>query len=416
MTRLDRMVVEVGPTSFDKLGDLPASFRIAAMIMARLKYGRLDFTFPDGRTLRFKGSEPGPEGEVIVHDPTFASAVLAKGDIGFAEAFMDGKFSTPDLAEVLRYFTINFDSAGKLAVGGAIAQFFHSIRHFFRGNSKKGSKRNILAHYDLGNDFYAKWLDATMTYSSALYADPAAKPLEDLKAAQLTKYRAIANDLNLKPGMRVLEIGSGWGGFAEVAANEFGAEVVSVTISDAQYAYAKKRIADAGLAGKVDIQLRDYRDITGQFDAIVSIEMFEAVGEKYWPVYFGKLAEVLKPGGKALLQIITIDERFFNDYRNRPDFIQHYIFPGGMLISPERIKAQGEAAGLTYGCPRTFGVSYARTLAEWAKRFELAWDDIRSPTFDERFRRLWLYYLAYCEAGFDTHRIDVGHFELTKAG
>lgn len=418
MTRLDRMVVEVGPkfglSSFDKLSDLPASFRIAAMIMARLKYGRLDFTFPDGRTLRFQGAEPGPQGEVIVHDPKFAAGVLAKGDIGFAEAFMDGKIDTPDLAEVLKYFTMNFDGAGKLATGGEIVRIVNNIRHFFRGNSKKGSKRNILAHYDLGNDFYTRWLDATMTYSSALYADPLKRPLEDLNDAQLAKYRAIASDLNLKPGMRVLEIGSGWGGFAETAAKEFGVDVVSVTISDAQYAYAKQRIADAGLVDKVDIQLRDYRDIAGQFDAIVSIEMFEAVGEKYWPQYFGKLAEVLKPGGQALLQIITIPNKDFLDYRTRSDFIQHYIFPGGMLISPERIEAQGNAAGLAYANPRNFGVSYARTLEAWAKRFDVAWDDIKKLGFDERFRRLWLYYLAYCEAGFDTRRIDVGHFLLTK--
>jgi cyclopropane-fatty-acyl-phospholipid synthase len=355
-------------------------------------------------------------GEVIVHDPKLAADVLARGDIGFAEAYMDGKFSTPDLAEVLRYFTINFESAGKLATGGFLAKVFNSIRHTLRGNSKKGAKRNILAHYDLGNDFYARWLDPTMTYSSALYADPAAAPLEDLEVAQRQKYRAIAREMDLQPGMKVLEIGSGWGGFAETAAKEFGAEVVSVTISDAQYAYAKQRIADAGLSDKVDIQMRDYRDITGQFDAIASIEMFEAVGEKYWPSYFGKLAEVLKPGGKAVLQIITIIERDFDHYRSRPDFIQRYIFPGGMLISPERIQQQSEAVGLTYACARTFGVSYARTLEEWARRFELAWDEIKGPVFDERFRRLWLYYLAYCEAGFDTKRIDVGHFVLTKAG
>jgi cyclopropane-fatty-acyl-phospholipid synthase len=393
---------------------MPASFRIAAMIMGRLNQGRIDFTFPDGRTLRFTGSQPGPEAEVRVSDPTFARAVLEKGDIGFAEAFMDGKFDTPDLAEVLRYFTTNFESAGKLAVGGAISHYVNSVRHFFRSNSKKGSKRNILAHYDLGNDFYARWLDPSMTYSSALYADPAAKPLEDLETAQLAKYRAIAGDLCLKPGMRVLEIGSGWGGFAEVAAKEYGADVVSVTISDAQYAYAKKRIAEAGLAGKVDIQMRDYRDITGQFDAIVSIEMFEAVGEKYWPVYFGKLAETLKPGGKAVLQIITIPQREFEYYRSRPDFIQRYIFPGGMLIPPERIAVEGDKVGLDYQQLRSFGVSYARTLQEWARRFELAWDGIKGPVFDERFRRLWLYYLAYCEAGFDTRRIDVGHFMLTR--
>jgi cyclopropane-fatty-acyl-phospholipid synthase len=410
MTRLDRMVQEVGSTDLHKLDRLPASLSLAVLLLTRLKKGRLDMVLPDGRTLRFTGPQPGPQAEIIVHDLTFARPVLDKGDIGFAESFMDQKFDTPDLATLLEYFTVNFEDAGKLAVGGGIARFFNGLRHALRANTKKGSKRNILAHYDLGNDFYARWLDPTMTYSSAIFS---AKE-QSLEDAQLAKYRSIARNLNLKAGDRVLEIGSGWGGFAEVAAKEFGASVTSITISDAQHAYATKRIADAGLSDKAEIMLRDYRDVEGRFDAVASIEMFEAVGEDYWPSYFGKIAEVLKPGGRAALQIITIQDDMFERYRTRADFIQHYIFPGGMLPSVKRLREETERVGLRFATDVMFGKSYARTLNEWAKRFDIAWDKIKGGKFDEGFRRLWLYYLAYCEAGFRTARIDVGQFVLTK--
>ncbi len=410
MTKLDRMIVAIGPGDIAKLDRLPASFQMAAMIMARLKKGRLDITVPDGRTLRFQGKEAGPQAEMVMHDPRLTAKVLTRGDIGFAEAYMDGKFDTPDLARVLEYFVRNFEDAGALAVGGRLTQIVNLVRHAFRANTKRGSKRNILAHYDLGNEFYSRWLDPTMTYSSAIYSSPD----QTLEQAQLAKYRAIASELGLAPGKHVLEIGSGWGGFAEVAAGEYGARVTSITISDAQHAYACERMARAGLSDLVDIQMRDYRDITGQFDAVASIEMFEAVGEKYWPAYFGKVADSLKPGGKADLQIITIEDDQFDNYRQRPDFIQHYIFPGGMLISPERIRQQAERIGLAYRIGSQFGMSYARTLAEWTRRFQKAWDGISRLGFDDRFRRLWLYYLAYCEAGFCSGRIDVGQFVLSK--
>ncbi|HEX5008658.1 MAG TPA: cyclopropane-fatty-acyl-phospholipid synthase family protein [Hyphomonadaceae bacterium] len=410
MTRLDRMVQEVGAKDLHKLDGLPASLRLASLVLTRLKRGRLDITLPDGRTLRFTGSTPGPHGEIIVHDLAFTRPVFSKGDIGFAESFMDQKFDTPDLATLLEYFTVNFEDAGKLAVGGTFARFLNGLRHMLRANTKKGSKRNILAHYDLGNDFYARWLDPTMTYSSALYSSPD----QSLMDAQLEKYRSIARNLKLKPGDHVLEIGSGWGGFAEVAAKAYGARVTSITISDAQHAFASRRISAAGLSNQVEIILRDYRDVDGQFDAVASIEMFEAVGEEYWPGYFRKIAEVLKPGGRAALQIITIDDDYFERYRKRADFIQHYIFPGGMLPSERRLREETEAAGLHFEVDAMFGKSYARTLAEWAKRFDLAWDGIKGGKFNESFRRLWLYYLAYCEAGFRTGRIDVGQFVLTK--
>jgi len=405
------MVLEVkGPADLHKLKNLPASLGFAAMLIARFRYGRLDMTLPDGRTLRFTGKESGPNAEMIVHDPKFVRTVAARGDIGFAEVFMDGKVDTPDLATLLEYFSANWDDAGRLVSGGAIMRFFTNLRHLRRANTKKGSKRNILAHYDLGNDFYSAWLDPTMTYSSAIFT---AKD-EPLQQGQLNKYRAIARNLNLKSGDHVLEIGSGWGGFAEVAAKEFGARVTSITISDAQHAYATERMRKAGLSDRVDIVLKDYRDLTGQFDAVASIEMFEAVGEEYWPGYFGKIAEVLKPGGKAALQIITIDDREFENYRKRADFIQHYIFPGGMLPSPQKLKEQAEAAGMRFAVDQMFARDYARTLDLWAARFDQAWDRIKGGKFDEQFRRLWLYYLGYCSAGFRTGRIDVGQFVLTR--
>ncbi len=411
MTRMERMVLKIsGPADLHKLDRLPASLGFTAMILSRMPRGQLDMVLPDGRTLRFTGKEPGPAAELIVHDPAFARHVLARGDIGFAEVFMDGKVDSPNLPTLLQYFNDNWEDAGNLTIGNSIARFFANIRKMFRVNTKKGSKRNILAHYDLGNDFYARWLDPTMTYSSAIYASPD-QPLEE---AQLAKYRSIARNLQLKAGDRLLEIGSGWGGFAEVAAKEFGAYVTSITISDAQHAYATKRIADAGLSDRVQIVMKDYRDLTGQFDAVASIEMFEAVGEQYWPDYFGKIAEVLKPGGRAALQIITIADKYFEDYRGRADFIQHYIFPGGMLPSPQRLKEETERAGMVFAIDKMFGKSYALTLHEWARRFDLAWDKIKGGKFDDQFRRLWRYYLAYCEAGFSTGRIDVGQFVLIK--
>jgi len=411
MSRVDRMVIEIkGPRDLRNLDRMPASLGFTAMVLARFKRGRLDMSLPDGRTLRFIGKELGPAAEMIVHDKTFARAVAARGDIGFAEVFMDGKFDTPDLPTLLEYFNDNWEDLGTLAIGNTIAQFITNLRHVLRSNTKKGSKRNILAHYDLGNDFYSAWLDPTMTYSSAIFSAPDQTMVE----GQLAKYRAIARNLQLKPGDSVLEIGSGWGGFAEVAAREFGARVTSITISDAQHDYAAKRMKDAGLEGQVEILMKDYRDLSGQYDAVASIEMFEAVGEEYWPGYFSKIAEVLRPGGRAALQIITIDEKYFDEYRRRADFIQHYIFPGGMLPSPARLKEESERAGLQFAADQMFGKSYARTLDEWAKRFDAAWDRIKGGKFDEQFRRLWLYYLGYCSAGFRTGRINVGQFVLTK--
>ena len=411
MSRVERMVLDIGgPGDLHKLHGLPASLSFAAMILTRLRRGRLDMSLPDGRTLRFTGKEPGPLAELIVNDLKFVRTAAARGEVGFAEAFIDGKVDTPDLPLLLEYFNANWESIGPFGMGGAIARFFGNLRHMLRANTKKGSKRNILAHYDLGNDFYSAWLDPTMTYSSALFSSPE----QSLEEGQLAKYRSIARNLQLKPGDHVLEIGSGWGGFAEIAAKEFGARVTSITISNAQHALATQRIADAGLSDKVQIVMSDYRDVKGQFDAVASIEMFEAVGEEYWPSYFAKISEVLKPGGRAALQIITIADQHFEEYRSRADFIQHYIFPGGMLPSPTRLREETERVGLSFTVDRMFGKDYGRTVDEWSQRFDLAWDRIKGGKFDEQFRRLWIYYLAYCSAGFRTGTIDVGQFVLVK--
>jgi cyclopropane-fatty-acyl-phospholipid synthase len=278
-------------------------------------------------------------------------------------------------------------------------------------NSRKGSKKNIHAHYDLGNAFYNLWLDPGMTYSSALYT----QPNQPLEAAQTAKYAALAEAIGVQSSHEVLEIGCGWGGFAEFVGREVGAKVQAITISQAQHDYAKRRVFEQGLAERVDIRLIDYRDVEGRFDRIASIEMFEAVGEAYWPTYFGKIGDLLQPGGRAGLQIITIADQLFDGYRSRPDFIQRYIFPGGMLPSENRLKAETDAAGLSWSGVRRFSHDYARTLRAWADAFDQRWDDVRRLGFDERFRRLWLYYLGYCEAGFRTGRTDVIQLALAKA-
>jgi cyclopropane-fatty-acyl-phospholipid synthase len=336
---------------------------------------------------------------------------LLNGDIGFAEGFMAGEWETNDLSALLTLLADNVERFTRLLEGSAIGRALNWLRHVTRANTRKGSRKNILAHYDLGNRFYETWLDRTMTYSSARFDETR---VGDLEAGQLAKYRALAEQLELQANDHVLEIGCGWGGFAEYAAREYGARVTGITISDEQLAYARARIERAGLADRVEIRRQDYRDVEGQFDKVASIEMFEAVGEKYWPAYFAKIAEVLKPGGRAALQIITIDGRLFDTYRRRADFIQRYVFPGGMLASVERLKEETAKAGLAWRRLEAFGLSYAETLAEWARRFTAKWQDIRAMGFDERFKQLWLFYLGYCEAGFRTGRTDVVQLALAK--
>lgn len=398
-------------TSLRQLSGVPASFRLAGLFLLRTENGSIRFNLPDGRSVLFDQGNPGPRAVVDVHEFGFAKRALAGGDIGFAESYMDGEWSTPDLTAVLEFFSENFEAAGKLAVGGSLVKGINKVRHFFNRNSKAGARRNIMAHYDLGNDFYESWLDETMTYSSALFD----KPNMSLEQAQTAKYAGIADQLSAGPDSSLLEIGCGWGGFAEYAAKVRGSKVTCLTISEAQRDYAASRMQAEGLSDRVEIRLEDYRDHQGKYDGVASIEMFEAVGEAYWPSYFQKIHESLDGSAKAALQIITIDDDLFRRYRKRTDFIQRYIFPGGMLPSEKALRESLSAAGLRFDAVHYFGQDYAKTLKLWAERFEEAWDRIQTFGFDERFRRLWRFYLSYCEAGFGNGRINVGQFQLSRA-
>ncbi|HRE45942.1 MAG TPA: cyclopropane-fatty-acyl-phospholipid synthase family protein [Terricaulis sp.] len=391
------------------LSVLEPSLRAAFATLPDIKGGSLRVRLADGRTLAF-GDGLGPCAELAVHDYRFARRVLFSGDIGFAEGWVEGEWSSPDLITLLSLLAKNVERLAGAFRGGAVGWLANRLSHLGRANTRKGARRNIIAHYDLGNAFFAAWLDPSMTYSSARFVEAGA----DLASAQAEKYRAIARHAQLKGGDHVLEIGCGWGGFAEIAAREFGARVTALTLSDEQFAYAQARMQRAGLADRVSVRRQDYRDVQGPFDAVVSIEMLEAVGEAYWPAYFGKIAEVLRPGGRAAVQTITIRDDLFEDYRRRADFIQRYVFPGGMLPSLARLREEAAAAALQWQGFDAFGRDYDRTLSLWFAAFEANWPRISAQGFDERFRRLWLFYLAYCIAGFRTGRIDVIQLALTK--
>ncbi|WP_417488555.1 class I SAM-dependent methyltransferase [Maricaulis sp.] len=332
------------------------------------------------------------------------------GALGFAEGYVNNEWETPDLRALLDVLARAFDQISVAQAKGGPSRLIGQVQHWLNANTRSGSKRNIAFHYDLGNAFYALWLDASMTYSSACFATPD----QGLQAAQAEKYRRICVAAQLKPGDHVLEIGCGWGGFAEVAARDFGCRVTGVTLSTEQLDYARTRIARAGLSNQVDLQIRDYRDIDETYDAIVSIEMFEAVGEAHWPVYFDQLAHCLKPGGYAALQVITLREADFDHYRGTVDFIQKYVFPGGMLPPPSALAREARRAGLDDIDACMFGEDYANTLQHWHAGFNATWPQIRELGFDDRFARIWRYYLAYCEAGFRSGRCDVGQFVYRK--
>ena len=389
--------------------------RVAAMFLRLLSanwtYGRLTIRTPGGAQHVLAGSEPGPSAVLDIRNWGFARRVIAGGDIGFAEGYMAGEWESPHLSALLEVLARNHDGIRRLFDGNPIVRALNWLSHRMNRNSRSGSRKNIHAHYDLGNGFYARWLDPSMTYSSARFESPT----QALEAAQRGKYASLARIMDLRPGHSVLEIGCGWGGFAEFAAREVGAKVTGITISQQQFDFARRRMFNAGLADTVDIQLIDYRDVQGRFDRVASIEMFEAVGQEYWPAYFGKIAEVLEPGGKAGLQIITIQDELFGGYRKRTDFIQKYIFPGGMLPSETALKPVVDGAGLAWRSVERFGLDYAETLKQWDERFQAAWGEIaRMAGFDERFRRLWRFYLAYCEAGFRSQRTDVIQLALAK--
>lgn len=393
---------------------VPRSAATVLRLLGGLAHGALDVRLPDGQHCRFGDGTPCAHLEI--GDWSVFDAVLARGDVGFAEAWIDVDWHSADPVALLTLLAANREALGRAVYGQWLGLLGARLRHLFNANTRGGSRRNIMAHYDLGNDFYRQWLDPTMSYSSALYADDPAGGARPLAAAQLAKYRRILRRLDVQPGQRILEIGCGWGGFAEVAAREAGALVHGLTLSPAQLEFARDRMQRAGLSGQVRLDLCDYRDLVAEpFDHIVSIEMFEAVGERWWPTYFAKVAGALKPGGKAVVQSITIADDLFADYRKGTDFIQQYIFPGGMLPSRAAFRAAAARQGLTVSDEFAFGRDYARTLAEWRQAFEDNWPAIRQQGFDERFRRLWRFYLAYCEAGFLAGNIDVVQFELAHA-
>ena len=371
----------------------------------------MDIVAPDGSRHVMQGDRPGPAAALRFATPAAVKSLLTRGDIGFAESYMAGAWTTPDLAAVVEYAALNVRAIERALTGTWWARLLLRLFHLRRANTRAGSKRNIVYHYDLGNAFYERWLDPTMTYSSAVFEHDD-QPLSD---AQRHKYRLIGEQLDLKPGHHVLEIGCGWGGFATFAAREFGCRVTGITLSPSQLDAARRRARAMGLDDLVEFRLVDYRDVGGTYDAVASIEMFEAVGEENWPVYFSTVRDRLRPGGRAALQIITIADELYTQYRARTDFIQRYIFPGGMLPSPQILRRQVEQAGLVLTRSASYGLHYAKTLAAWGERFRAAWDDIQPLGFDDRFRRLWEFYLAYCEGGFRARNIDVVQVRLERA-
>jgi cyclopropane-fatty-acyl-phospholipid synthase len=381
--------------------------RVLDRAVPALQAGLLHIVLPNGETVTRHGAVAGPEASIVLRRWRGALRILLDGEDGVARGYIDGDWSTPDLAQLLALGMHNEAAMAPQAKWRLPAFIGTRIRHVLRANTRRGSRRNIAAHYDLGNDFFAPWLDAGMNYSSALYGGD-----EALEQAQSRKLDRIAELLSLDGGERILEIGCGWGALAERLIGAHGAAVCGITLSTEQLAHARARLAGAIANGRADLRLLDYRDVTGRFDRIASIEMIEAVGESYWAAYFTKLRGCLAAGGAALIQAITIDESRFAAYRGHPDFIQRYIFPGGMLPTRAIIEREAERAGLRLVHHESFGDSYVRTLREWRGRFLRAWPKLEALGFDQRFRRMWEYYLVYCETGFRFRAIDVGFFKL----
>lgn len=392
------------------MSGLDAQVEATWMLDSRLRAGHLEIILPNGRRLRLSGKNDGPSAVLKLNRWRGLRRFFGGGTVGFGESYMDGDWDSPDLPKVIELAARNLPKRPMAFRTLSPWRLADRVRHVFRPNTHTGSRENIAAHYDLGNDFYALWLDPSMTYSSAVFAEGA----DDLESAQAVKNQRLMDLAGVRDGDRVLEIGCGWGGFALQAARERGAHVTAVTVSQAQFDEARKRVAAAGLNEKVDIQLRDYRKLDGQWDHVVSVEMIEAVGQKYWPVYFDRVAASIRPGGTFALQAIVIENERFDAYRRSADFIQKHIFPGGALLSPNILREQAAAAGLSWHSAAGYGLDYADTLAQWRDRFESVADRVAGMGFDERFRRCWSFYLAYCEGGFRAGNIDALQVALVR--
>lgn len=380
----------------------PALARGFIALMEKIQVGTVELITPEGETLHFNGLEAGPHAVLQINDWSACAAIIRSGDIGVAESYRDQKIDTPDLLAVLLLALANQQTMEQTLHGNFLGTVLYRLRHLMNRNTRAGSKKNIHAHYDIGNDFYRLWLDSSMTYSSAIFAQDD----EDMVQAQNRKYDRLLDLLDVKSGDHILEIGCGWGALAERAA-ERGCYVTGISLSQEQLQYARQRVKGKPAEGRTHFKFMDYRELHGSFDAIVSIEMLEAVGQSYWPTYFSTLRKCLKPGGRAALQSITIDDALFDDYRRGTDFIQQYIFPGGMLPSPSLLEKEITAAGLQMDTPFFFGGDYATTLRRWRDNFEAGIAGVKAQGFDEAFIRLWRFYLCYCEAGFLTRRTDV---------
>ena len=403
---------EISETARPDRAGLGLFGRGVAAALGRLKFGALEVAWPDGRRLTFEGAEPGPRGTIVVRDPACVRRMVLGGSIGLAEGYMSEQWDSPDLTAFLEFAAMNVDAvreAGKRVTAplNPINRALHSLKD----NTLRGSKRNIGYHYDLGNDFYALWLDPDMTYSCPLFDGSE----RDLAEAQRRKWDRLLDLLDARPGQRLLEIGCGWGGFAIHAAKTRDLHVTGITISDEQLAWAQRRVAEEGLGGRVEVRHQDYRSLDERFDRVASIEMFEAVGMRWWPTFFRSVRDALAEGGRAAIQVITIDDDRLDDYAAKPDFIQRYIFPGGMLPSPEAFARSAATEGLACERPFFFGSDYAMTLRAWEERFSETVQRVRGLGFDERFERMWRFYLSYCQAGFRTGSIDVMQVALTRA-
>ncbi|MEL6809350.1 MAG: cyclopropane-fatty-acyl-phospholipid synthase family protein [Pseudomonadota bacterium] len=399
-------------TTTDGEQNLPRYFARAFAMLKHMNTGRIDFVLPDGRRFRAEGHRPGHVAEVHIHNDDLFARLIREGDLGFCDAYLDEWWSTPDLQAFMDWVHADNDAIYDGFPGLGLVRKFEKFRFWLQRNHREQARKNISYHYDLGNDFYGLWLDDTMTYSSALFKTGQ----ENHEAAQIAKYASMVDQMGAQPGDHILEIGCGWGGFAEYAARERGLKVTGLTISQEQFKYAQERIEKAGLSDSVEFKLQDYRDEVGLYDGIASIEMFEAVGQKYWPVYFDTVRERLKPGKNATLQIITVHDRRWPVYQRGVDFIQKYIFPGGMLPSPKVLRAQIAKAGLGIERSVEFGESYNITLRRWHETFNEKWDQIAEMGFDDRFRRMWNFYLTSCAATFESANCDVTQITIKRPG